>query len=54
VSFGESGAGWLAYGLHRMDFDFEDRFRDLMKLRLSEYWRASARRHSSSTRSAPS
>ena len=33
VSFGESGAGWLAYALHRMDFEFEDRFRDLMKLR---------------------
>src|SRR5580693_8656110 len=27
VSFGESGAGWLAYALHRMDFEFEDRFR---------------------------
>jgi predicted TIM-barrel fold metal-dependent hydrolase len=39
VSFGESGAGWLAYALHRMDFEFEDRFRDLMKLKLSEYWR---------------
>ena len=22
-----------------MDFEFEDRFRDLMKLRPSEYWR---------------
>jgi predicted TIM-barrel fold metal-dependent hydrolase len=39
VSFSESGAGWLAYALHRMDFEFEDRFRDLMKLRPSEYWR---------------
>ena len=39
VSFGESGAGWLAYALHRMDFEFEDRFRDLMKLKPSEYWR---------------
>jgi hypothetical protein len=28
VSFGESGAGWLACALHRMDFEFEDRFRD--------------------------
>jgi hypothetical protein len=54
VSFDESGAGWLAYALHRMDFEFEGRFRDLMKLRPSEYWRASARRRSSSTRSAPS
>jgi predicted TIM-barrel fold metal-dependent hydrolase len=39
VSFGESGAGWLAHALHRMDFEFEDRFRDLMKLKPSEYWR---------------
>ena len=39
VSFGESGAGWLAYALDRMDFEFEDRFRDLMKLKPSEYWR---------------
>jgi predicted TIM-barrel fold metal-dependent hydrolase len=31
VSFGESGAGWLAYALHHMDFEFEDRFRDLMR-----------------------
>ena len=33
MSFGDSGAGWLAYALHRMDFEFEDRFRDLMKLK---------------------
>ena len=39
MSFGESGAGWLAYALHHMDFEFEDRFRDLMKLRPSEYCR---------------
>jgi predicted TIM-barrel fold metal-dependent hydrolase len=39
VSFGESGAGWLPYALHRMDFEFEDRLRDLMKLKPSEYWR---------------
>ncbi len=39
VAFGKSGAGWLAYALHRMDFEFEDRFRDLMKLKPSEYWR---------------
>jgi predicted TIM-barrel fold metal-dependent hydrolase len=39
VSFAESGAGWLGYALHCMDFVFEDRFRDLMKLRPSEYWR---------------
>jgi predicted TIM-barrel fold metal-dependent hydrolase len=39
VSFGESGAGWLAYALDRMDFEYEDRFRDLMKLKPSEYWK---------------
>ena len=39
VSFGESGIGWIPYALDRMDFEFEDRFRDLMKLKPSEYWR---------------
>ena len=39
VGFGESGIGWLPYALDRMDFEFEDRFRDLMKLKPSEYWR---------------
>src|SRR5215469_8971138 len=39
VSFGESGVGWIPYALDRMDFEFEDRFRDLMKLKPSEYWR---------------
>ena len=39
IGFGESGVGWIPYALHRMDFEFEDRFRDLMKLKPSEYWR---------------
>ena len=39
VGFGESGIGWLPYALDRMDFEYEDRFRDLMKLKPSEYWR---------------
>ncbi len=39
IGFGESGIGWLPYALDRMDFEFEDRFRDLMKLKPSEYWR---------------
>jgi len=39
VSFGESGIGWLPYALDRMDFEYEDRFRDLIKLKPSEYWR---------------
>ena len=34
VSAGESGAGWLAYALHRMDFEFADRFRDRCKTTL--------------------
>jgi predicted TIM-barrel fold metal-dependent hydrolase len=38
VSFGESGVGWIPYALDRMDFEFEDRFRDLMKMKPSEYW----------------
>ena len=38
VSLGESGVGWLPYALDRMDFEFEDRFRDLMKNKPSEYW----------------
>ena len=43
VAFGESGVGWLAYALHRMDFEFEDRFRDLMKLKPREYWNRQCR-----------
>ena len=39
VSFGKSGAGWLVYALHYVDFEFEDRFRDLMKLKPGEYSR---------------
>ena len=40
VSLGESGVGWLPYALDRMDFEFEDRFRDLMKNKPSNYWQA--------------
>src|SRR4029078_11744570 len=43
VGFGESGIGWLPYALDRMDFEFEDHFRDLMKLKPSEYWRRQCR-----------
>jgi len=40
ISFGESGIGWIPYALDRMDFEWEDRFRDLgLKIRPSEYWR---------------
>jgi predicted TIM-barrel fold metal-dependent hydrolase len=40
ISLGESGIGWLAYALDRMDFEWEDRFRDLgLKMKPSDYWR---------------
>src|SRR5499426_3737796 len=40
ISFGESGIGWLPYVLDRMDFEWEDRFRDLgLTMRPSDYWR---------------
>jgi predicted TIM-barrel fold metal-dependent hydrolase len=40
LSFGESGIGWLPYALDRMDFEWEDRFRDLgLKMKPSDYWR---------------
>lgn len=43
VSLGESGIGWIPYALDRMDFEYEDRFRDLMKLKPSEYWQRQCR-----------
>src|SRR5213594_1040758 len=40
ISFGESGIGWLPYALDRMDFEWEDRFRDLgLTMKPSDYWR---------------
>jgi predicted TIM-barrel fold metal-dependent hydrolase len=43
IGLGESGSGWLPYALDRMDFEYEDRFRDLMKMKPSEYWRRQCR-----------
>jgi uncharacterized protein len=43
IGFGESGIGWLPYALDRMDFEWEDRFRDLMPMKPSEYWRRQCR-----------
>ncbi|HUA55532.1 MAG TPA: amidohydrolase family protein, partial [Candidatus Sulfotelmatobacter sp.] len=44
VAFGESGIGWIPYALDRMDFEWEDRFRDLgLKMKPSEYWRRQCR-----------
>src|SRR5215468_6543988 len=40
ISFGESGIGWIPYALDRMDFEWEDRFRDLgLRMKPSDYWR---------------
>ena len=40
VVFGESGIGWIPYALDRMDFEWEDRFRDLgLTMKPSDYWR---------------
>jgi uncharacterized protein len=40
ISFGESGIGWIPYVLDRMDFEWEDRFRDLgLKMKPSDYWK---------------
>ncbi|HXA73363.1 MAG TPA: amidohydrolase family protein [Acidimicrobiales bacterium] len=40
ISLGESGIGWLPYALDRMDFEWEDRFRDLgLTMKPSDYWR---------------
>jgi predicted TIM-barrel fold metal-dependent hydrolase len=40
IGFGESGIGWIPYALDRMDFEWEDRFRDLgLTMKPSDYWR---------------
>jgi len=40
VVFGESGIGWIPYVLDRMDFEYEDQYKDLpLKMKPSEYWR---------------
>jgi predicted TIM-barrel fold metal-dependent hydrolase len=40
IGFGESGIGWIPYALDRMDFEWEDRFRDIgLKMKPSDYWR---------------
>jgi len=44
ISFGESGIGWIPYALDRMDFEWEDRFRDLgLAMKPSDYWRRQCR-----------
>ena len=40
IAFGESGIGWIPYVLDRMDFEYEDQYKDLpLKRKPSEYWR---------------
>ena len=40
IAFGESGIGWLPYVIDRMDYEYEDQYRDLpLKMKPSEYWR---------------
>ena len=40
VVFGESGIGWIPYVLDRMDYEYQDQYRDIkLKLLPSEYWR---------------
>jgi predicted TIM-barrel fold metal-dependent hydrolase len=40
VVLGESGIGWIPYVLDRMDFEWQDQYRDLkLKMKPSEYWR---------------
>jgi predicted TIM-barrel fold metal-dependent hydrolase len=39
VVIGESGLGWIPYVLERMDYEWEDQFRNLeLRMRPSEYW----------------
>jgi len=40
IVFGESGIGWIPYALDRMDFEWEDRFRDIgLTMKPSDYWK---------------
>ncbi|MEE8558483.1 MAG: amidohydrolase family protein [Myxococcota bacterium] len=40
VVIGEAGIGWMPYLLERMDYEWEDQFKDLpLRMKPSEYWR---------------
>jgi len=46
IAFGESGCGWIPYVLDRMDFEWDDAFRDIgLKMKPSDYWRRQVPRH---------
>ena len=39
IVIGEAGIGWIPYALERMDYEWEDQFKDLeLRLKPSEYW----------------
>jgi len=38
VVIGEAGIGWIPYVLDHMDLEWEDQFKDLLKMKPSEYW----------------
>jgi predicted TIM-barrel fold metal-dependent hydrolase len=40
IVLAESGIGWIPYHLERLDYEWEDQFKDLpLRMRPSEYWR---------------
>src|SRR5258706_295883 len=40
LPYGDIGIGWIPYVLDRMDFEYEDQYKDLpLKMKPSEYWR---------------
>lgn len=39
VVIGEAGIGWLPYALERLDYEWQDQFRDLIPQPPSRYWR---------------
>jgi len=45
IVFGESGIGWIPYVLDRMDYEYEDRFKGRIPLKMkpSDYWRRQCR-----------
>ncbi|MFZ5915026.1 MAG: amidohydrolase family protein, partial [Pseudomonadota bacterium] len=38
VVIGEAGIGWIPYVLERMDYEWEDQFKDVVPRKPSEYW----------------
>ena len=38
IVIGEAGLGWIPYVLQHMDLEWEDQFKDILKMKPSEYW----------------